>query len=690
MSFYGDLSSSSGIECPKLTESNLSGNSKTEISVDEGRRHSRLSQNFNNTEVRRTKYLRTVVSIVTEILLPIVSIISSILNTLNLIFNKSQQEASMGVALILLPNVLFVCYYLENMFHREKKILELFLLITFGPIVRWLCSVKLLMIQLSGDETAVGDEDILDFINASKLVDGIIQTAVQVIWILYLIAIDIYPFLPFFLEIERKQLNWFGNQVDVPVISSLTLYSSLAVLVKNLADLWMLHIPRATNQAGSETVLDNQGVGKLKKLQQWMLLILFVTSGVLYRLVSYLLLFVHLNLFMMPSLGVMILSFALHIVLRGLSNQFYVDATKMDVFLTACCCSLVPTPTSPDIKAHNLLQAHCAITNLLLMFCLGTCMFLSIDYSLPIINRPLALRYDSYYFQNYCIFCILLMPVSLLFYGMFKKALGNDPLAIRKTLFWNNRKPTAVGVLTGISTSVVFFVLISIHILGRISSSYCDLRPDLVQDIHGEVRPLPTGIGVSVECHERYVAHPAATIYCSHFFDTEGEGGSSNIQVKPYYYESITNPHEHDSHGTSHTQNSRLHLDRTYKFVRALNYSDIYCTKMKDYEDCLDHREDKCNATLLPHTPVRNGKWICQGTECILQCEVIFGNIGNIGFTFICLCFRLDMSVQDCQLLVQMNLHIPIRCVHPLTSVMEYIEVILLPTAVLYLIKSPW
>ena len=70
-------------------------------------------------------------------------------------------------------------------------------------------------------------------------------------------------------------------------------------------------------------------VGKLKTLLQWLVLIMFVMSGVLYRLMSYLLLFVHLNIFLMPAVAIMLVSFAAHIILRGLSNKFYVETTKV-------------------------------------------------------------------------------------------------------------------------------------------------------------------------------------------------------------------------------------------------------------------------------------------------------------------------------------------------------------------------
>ena len=317
-----------------------------------------LSTILNNTKYYRREYLRTLAAIVTEAILPLTSLVASFLNVLQLFLIGQYNLGWVGLTLFLLPTFLVLFYYLENMFHRQNKLIEMCLITVFGPFLRWFCSVRLLILKLGVEDTNSNVEvgDLSTFIHAAKMLDGIFQTSMQVIWLLYLIAIEVYPF-PIFDLTTREVTDWFGNVFHLPVLSSLTLYSSLAVLVKNLAELWTSHIPTATNRSGSETIIQSTEYGKCRKFLQWTLVIMFVLASVLYRLMGYLLLFVHLNVFLMPAAGIIIVSFLAHIVLRGLSNRFYVDSGKMDVFLTACCCSLVPTPTSSNIRAHNLLQA---------------------------------------------------------------------------------------------------------------------------------------------------------------------------------------------------------------------------------------------------------------------------------------------------------------------------------------------
>ena len=147
---------------------------------------------------------------------------------------------------------------------------------------------------------------------------------------------------------------------------------------------------------------------------------MFVLTGALHRLICYTLLFLHLNIFLLPAGGIMIASTLLHILLRGVSNRFYVNTTNMDVFLTASCCCLAPTPTSPSIRAHNLLQAHSALTSCLLLAALAAAVFLSTDYGLPIISRPARLHYSSTTFYNLCLVATALLPVSISLYLIYK------------------------------------------------------------------------------------------------------------------------------------------------------------------------------------------------------------------------------------------------------------------------------
>ena len=569
---------------------------------------------FNNTKYHRTEYLRTVFAIVTDAILPLTSLVASFLNVLQLFFIGEFNLGWVGLTLFLLPTFLVLFYYLENMFHRQNKLLELFLIAVFGPFLRWFCSVRLLILKLGVEDTNASMEagDLSNFIYAAKMLDGIFQTSMQVIWLLYLIAIEVYPF-PLFDLTTREVTDWFGNVFHLPVLSSLTLYSSLAVLVKNLSELWMSHIPTATNRSGSETIIQSKEYGKCRKFLQWILLIMFVLAGVLYRLMSYLLLFVHLNVFLMPGAGIVLVSFVMHILLRGLSNRFYVDSGKMDVFLTACCCALVPTPTSSNIRAHNLLQAHSVITNLLLMVSLGVCMFLSVDYSLPIINRPWQLRYSSTYFFNYCLIVILLLPVSMMLYALFKKSLGANVLSDRKTMFWTNKKPTLMAVSTGIMSTIIMTLLVVINLLGRYSSTQCSLAPGLF--VHGEVRPLAQGVGTSVQCPPSYTAAPAASVFCRWFFGPEGF-----IDMSPAYSKDLVSLPEKNENSTVYLSQYK-NIDTSIAFVR--NMSALDCVKNNKKLACLNTvPSETCSVSELMSRDISRGKWKCNGYVCVLSCEV--------------------------------------------------------------------
>jgi hypothetical protein len=112
------------------------------------------------------------------------------------------------------------------MFHREKKLLEMGLIMVFGPFLRWLCSVRLISLKLlpSGEDADL--DDIQRFAFATKVIDGIFEASVQIIWLLYLIAIEVYPF-PLLNMRTKSVTDWFGNNLQIPVFSSLSLYSSL-------------------------------------------------------------------------------------------------------------------------------------------------------------------------------------------------------------------------------------------------------------------------------------------------------------------------------------------------------------------------------------------------------------------------------------------------------------------------------
>ena len=140
------------------------------------------------------------------------------------------------------------------MLHREKKLMEAGLIIVLGPLLRWLCSVRLLIALHGSDGNSEGFQDLQSFATATRVIDGVFQGSLQIVWLLYLIAIGIYPFPG--LELRTKEVaDPSGNKMIFPVLSSIGLYPSLVVLVKNLFQYWRLHHLRATTGDGSTTVL---------------------------------------------------------------------------------------------------------------------------------------------------------------------------------------------------------------------------------------------------------------------------------------------------------------------------------------------------------------------------------------------------------------------------------------------------
>ena len=575
---------------------------------------------FDTTKYKRSQYLSNLLLVLTDGLLPLVSIVSTLINVLELFLTGETILGCAGLVIFAFPTVLVLFYYLENMFHREKKLLEMGLIMVFGPFLRWLCSVRLLSLKLRPSGEVADLDDIQRFAFATKVIDGIFEASVQIIWLLYLIAIEVYPF-PLLNMRTKSVTDCFGNNLQIPVFSSLSLYSSLAVLVKNLSQLWRIHYPQSTTQNGSETLqLQPKMEGSLKTLYQWLILLLFTSTGILYRLISYTLLFLHLNLFMMPAGGIMICSTILHVVLRGVSNRFYVETSKMNVFLTACCCCLVPTPTSSNIRAHNLLQAHTAITNILLLISVCVSIFLSIDYSVPIVRRPSRLVYSSTYFYNYCLVAVSLLPISTLFYLLYKKTMGYPGL-VRRTIFWKNNSPTIAAILTGIVSVFLLGSVVLLNMMGRHSSYQCQESTSPIH--HGLLVSQDTGHGSKLECHQNYRPHPAPSIYCSWFFGPQGV-----MEIVPLYYQALTDVQSYSGSLVSKGQ----YVSERVAFVR--NLTTVACLK-KNMTSPSCSQSTPCQVTDLLTTAVPHGSWQCSGHTCALFCQPGYLSTGN-GNSFPC------------------------------------------------------
>merc|ERR1719341_969165 len=328
-------------------------------------------------------------------------------------------------------------------------------------------------------------------------------------------------------------------------------------------------------------------------------LLAFIISTCMFRLLAYTLLLVHLCYFFIPACLVLFTSLILHALLRGCSDRFYVPTSKMDVLLTASCCALVPTPVDSHVRAHNLLQVHTVLTNLLLLVMLLLTVFLNLDYDLPIVWRDEAVQYskirilqcynDADVFFTLVLVTSLLVPLSAFFYAVFKwdSRLPDIP---RVTIFWRNQLITPLAVATTLTTGGTILILALLTILGRMSSRHC--VPSLS---HGSFVPNPRGARLS--CHPLYKASMEHNVTCGWFFGPEGV-----VDIAPLY-------HLH-THHASH--------------LTSLN--NLSCTFQLE-ADCPSLSTcPTCNATELVKSEVARGQWICRGTLCTLLCEPGFSS----------------------------------------------------------------
>ena len=96
-----------------------------------------------STRVKRSVYRQRILAVVTEVVLPMLSIVASLINILQLFFMKEFELGGVGLALFFLPTFPSLLYYLENMLHRKNNFLELILITALGPCLRHACIFSL-------------------------------------------------------------------------------------------------------------------------------------------------------------------------------------------------------------------------------------------------------------------------------------------------------------------------------------------------------------------------------------------------------------------------------------------------------------------------------------------------------------------------------------------------------------------
>ena len=225
-------------------------------------RHPDNLATLNRTDASRGRYIANLVAIITEGLLPGTSLIFALINMFELLFEPYLFWVSL--AIFFAPSILALLYYAENMQHRERKWLEAGLIIALGPLLRFLFSIRLLLAKLrKADLNQSQDfQDLQAIATATRVIAGVFQGSLQIVWLFYLIALGKHPFpLPYpGLKTTHSFKDWQGNSISFPAISSFGLYPTMAVLVMNLFQYWRQHHVKATTEDGSTTVLVEENI----------------------------------------------------------------------------------------------------------------------------------------------------------------------------------------------------------------------------------------------------------------------------------------------------------------------------------------------------------------------------------------------------------------------------------------------
>jgi len=289
-------------------------------------RHPDNLATLNRTDASRGRYISNLFAIIAEGLLPGTSLIFVIINMYEFFLDMKFDLFGVSLAIFLAPSILALLYYAENMQHRERKWLEAGLIIALGPVLRFLFSIRLLMAKICKADLNQSQDflDLQAIATATRVIDGVFQGSLQIVWLFYLIAIGKHPFPYPGLKTTHSFKDGQGNWISFPAISSFGLYPTMAVLVKNLFQYWRQHHVKATTEDGSTTVLVEENITSFQTFRRCLWLSLFILCTCLFRLGTYALLVLHFNYFFLQPVALCLIgSLLLHILLRG-SDRFNV------------------------------------------------------------------------------------------------------------------------------------------------------------------------------------------------------------------------------------------------------------------------------------------------------------------------------------------------------------------------------
>jgi len=314
---------------------------------------------------KRNKSLEKAESILLDIIFPACDNVTDVLMVVGLYTIPSYRTFSFWtMGLLYLPTVFLVIHYLLNLAKKRRWYVELPVLILFGPAVDWIIYLARLV---KGKPDIEVDKDVDKFLYIAKIVNGVIEASLQLIWTLLLISIKVRP-LPWS---EMTQIpDLVGNSIPVPA-STLSLIFSTISIIKSLGFFWNKYGVARSDETNSEDT------------RYRFLVPLILATTMVFRLGCLVIFAVYLNIYTMAILGLSLVTFNL---LR-LFRTCFEDSCALGETVSGFANSILPTPSSTDQRSHNLYLLHDLVTSSIYLCFLIIIQILNLNYSQPYYKR---------------------------------------------------------------------------------------------------------------------------------------------------------------------------------------------------------------------------------------------------------------------------------------------------------------
>lgn len=314
---------------------------------------------------KRNQTLEKIQSVVMDIALPACDNVTDVIMVVGLYTMPSYRVFSYWtMGLLYLPTVFLVIHYLLNFTKRHRWYAELPFLIFFGPTVDW---VIYLVRLVKGEKANQVDKEVDKFLYIAKIVNGVIEASLQLIWTILLITIKVKP-LPWTDMTNIPDL--VGNSVPIPA-STLSIIFSAISIIKSLAYFW--------NRYG---VVRNDGSLPEDNSCSFLVLPILATS-MIFRLGCLVMFTVYLNIYTMAVLGLSLVAFN---IIR-LFRTCFEESCALGETVSGFANSILPTPSSSDQRSHNLYLLHDLVTSSLYLCFLIIIQVLNLNYSHPFYKR---------------------------------------------------------------------------------------------------------------------------------------------------------------------------------------------------------------------------------------------------------------------------------------------------------------